>query len=173
MIKITNYKSQITNNKAGLTLIELMIVMAIIAVLAALIMGNLYILPRMRDTERKSELAQIQHAIEQYKIDSELYLSPYFPGGSCGPTVGSNCTQGLGDSTCGKIYLRSIPTDPNGTNYANCGNYYYEVDAVNNNIYRLAACLENKNDTGPDVQANTIAGFSCSTNKIFLLTNNP
>lgn len=162
----------ISNFQKGLTLIELMIVVVIIATLSALVIGNLFIMPRIRDAQRKADLRMIQHAIEQYKID----LDQYPPSNTSEPGcsyIKENCffSSALGDLNCEKVYLSNIPKDPTGS--INCGNYYYEIND-NKTIYSLAACLENASDSDSNVvQANILPNFGCNTTKIYLLTNNP
>ena len=74
----------------GFTLVELMVVMTIIAILAAIGIGNYSrTLKRGRDAKRRSDLKQIQNALEQYYVTSDsLYplamssINDFFPAGS-------------------------------------------------------------------------------------------
>jgi len=177
--KSSGQEFQISNSSDGFTLIELLIVFTIIAVLSALIFGNLYVVPRMRDGQRKSNLRLIQHALEQYKADQDLYPLASSSSGGAGCAISilpANCSNSFGNAgaspSCSRIYLKNIPKDPNGSSCS----YYYEVGSPNPNIYRLAACLENKNDNGRDVIDNTggsapLSTFNCT--RIYLLTSNP
>jgi len=55
------------SNKKGFTLVELLIVIAIISILTALIITNIYSSRgKARDAKRISDIAQLQLALEQY-----------------------------------------------------------------------------------------------------------
>src|SRR5665811_326922 len=92
--------------KKGFTLIELLIVVAIIGVLATLLMSNFVgVRQRGRDAERKSDLRQMQSALEMYRADNGLYpLTAAFP--ACGTSFtyddGGNVTT----------YMQKVPCDP-------------------------------------------------------------
>lgn len=111
------------SQKSGFTLIELMIVIAIIAVLSAIAMisyGNF--LKSARDTRRQSDLKLIQSGLERYHADQKYYPATLSLTG----------------------YLNTIPTDP-GTNIP------YSYSAYTPNVsectqctrYHLYATLEN------------------------------
>jgi general secretion pathway protein G len=56
--------------KKGFTLIELLVVIAIIGMLSALLVPNFMgARERARDAQRKSDLKQIQKALEMYRQD--------------------------------------------------------------------------------------------------------
>ena len=106
--------------KQGFTLIELMIVIAIIGVLAVMGGAN-YIssLKRSRDSRRMADLEQVRGALEMYRTDNDDYpLGNYV-------TITEVLNPG---------YLKSIPSDPGGTN-----SYVYESDGP---TYELCAQLE-------------------------------
>lgn len=135
-------------NKKGFTLIELLIVIAIIGVLAALLMVNFVgIRQRARDAQRKSDLRQIQSALEIYRADSSSYpLS--LPG--CGLPFSAN----------GTTYMQKVPCDP-----LNSGSYIYTyVSGSGNTTYSLYACLENVNDSQKDTANNSAYCTGGSTN---------
>lgn len=96
----------------GFTLIELMVVMAIIGVMAAMAMGinvsgNL---AKGRDGKRKADLAAIQSALEIYRSD----LGAYPAGtGSLSPTYMTVVPK---DPKTGQAY----PYTPAGTAYSLC-----------------------------------------------------
>jgi general secretion pathway protein G len=123
-------------NKKGFTLIELLVVIAIIGMLSALLVPNFMgARERARDAQRKSDLKQIQKALEIYRQDQN---PPAYP--TAGPTANSfgSCGSQFGSTT---IYMNKIPCDPLGPTP-----YYYLPD--NNNLtYTLCACIENKADS--------------------------
>jgi len=135
--------------KPAFTLIELLVVMTVIGVLAGLIVPN-YMLARQRarDAQRKSDLKQIQNALEFYKMDQD---PPAYP---------ANLVLNGDDSDCGKylltsgpnlicpdgeeVYMKEIPCDPqNNDTYV----YTYQRDVNDDLKYTLTACLENKSDS--------------------------
>jgi type II secretion system protein G len=114
----------------GFTLIELLIVIAIIGILSTVLMVNFIgIRERARDARRKSDLRQIQQALELYKADVGDY-----PGTiSCGGQIINGST----------VYMTKVPADPS------TGCYGYEKPGEGNPPapYTLYACLENTSDS--------------------------
>src|SRR3989339_1353879 len=93
------------------TLIELLVVIAIIGSLSALFLPNFMAArERARDSQRKSDLRQIQKAFELYKQDQ---TSAAFPATL--PTANQCWTSGGSGATCpaGNIYMNKFPADPN------------------------------------------------------------
>lgn len=136
----------------GFTLIELLIVIAIIGILAALLLVNLIgIRQRARDAQRKSDLRQIQSAIELYRADSGSY-----------PTSLSTCGQSLtGSGASPSTYMQKIPCDP-----LTGGSYTYSSAG---STYSLIACLENSNDSQKD--GTNVSPCNGTTNFSFTVTN--
>jgi general secretion pathway protein G len=115
---------QFSKNRAGFTLIELLVVISILGVLTTLVISNVSgARERARDAQRKSDLKEIQNALELYKQDQS---SPAYP-------------EALSSLT--SKYIKSLPVDPQtGLDY------YYTVKSSDNLDYRLKACLENESD---------------------------
>jgi len=140
-------------NKKGFTLIELLVVIAIIGMLSALLVPNFMgARERARDAQRKSDLKQIQKALEMYRQDQTLY--PTATSGRFG-TCGSSFSSG---ST---IYMNKIPCDPLGPTP-----YYYSPNNTNL-TFQLCACLENKADF--DSSTSCPCG-PCSSGKCYIVT---
>jgi type II secretion system protein G len=58
----------------GFTLVELMVVVAIMAILAAIVYSNIGgASPKARDAERQADIRNLQTAIEQYKLKNGRY----------------------------------------------------------------------------------------------------
>lgn len=116
----------------GFTLIELIIVIVILGVLAALISGNFITsLKKGRDAKRKADLEQIQRAIEMRYEDKKEYPDfATFPFGSklCET---ESCAPGE------KVYMQKVPNDP-----VTSKTYEY-VPIPDENGYKLFACMEN------------------------------
>lgn len=132
-------KSLILNPKSsfGFTLIELLVVVAIIGVLSALLMSNFIgIRQRARDAQRKSDVRQIQSALELYRADNASY-----PGNSTLASCGTSVSLKSTDNS--STYLQAIPCDPStGSPYT-----YNTPDGA---TYTLITCLENGSDNQKD-----------------------
>jgi general secretion pathway protein G len=102
-----------SKNQRGFTLIELMVVLAIIGVLAALIVPN--VMGRADDarvTAARTDVANLMQALKLYRLDNQRYptaeqgLSALVTKPSSGPAP-SNW----------KTYLEKLPNDPWGKPY--------------------------------------------------------
>lgn len=163
-----------TNNKKdsiyerGFTLIELLIVIGIIGILATLLMANFIgVRQRARDAQRKSDLRQMQAALELYRSDIGSYPLSY---GTRLNAVNCPTSSSLQNSGGTVTYMQLIPCDPNGLSVYNSGNYYYTSDG---NTYTLAACLENNNDSQGTSLAPSPAGSSACDSNYYFVLNNP
>jgi prepilin-type N-terminal cleavage/methylation domain-containing protein len=122
-------------NLTGFTLIEILFVMAIIAILAMIVfiaVGNAQ--KKARDAIRKADLAEIQKALDIYYYDNPA--EGEYPGeggcdsskGTCGtcPCSGNNWSVGSGiwnETVAVNQIIRILPKDPvnDSTHY-----YWYE-----------------------------------------------
>lgn len=140
-IKLKLLTSYILSHKSkfGFSLIELLIVIGVIGVLTSslvVIINPVAQLQKARDAQRKSDLKQIQSALEMYRADIGSY-----------PATLKNCNSNtaLGNSlatpSCTSIYMSKVPNDPRG------GNYTYTLSGAS---YTLVGCLENLTDTQAD-----------------------
>ena len=143
-------------SKRGFTLIEIMIVVAIIAILASVVLIGLGPTQRIgRDARRLSDLRQVQTGLELY-----FNKCGYYPGteqsGTCGPRQDIATWDALNSSLTGSNIgiNQNIPNDPSSGR-----TYDYRSDGV---TYVLRADLE---DTGNqslqgDVDG-TVLGLDC------------
>ncbi|MEK7597626.1 MAG: prepilin-type N-terminal cleavage/methylation domain-containing protein [Patescibacteria group bacterium] len=114
-------------NKKAFTLIELLIVIIILGVMAALITGNFFTsLKKGRDAKRKADLEQTQRALEMYYEDKRIYPL------TADLTFGTSLT----DPDSGKVYMQNLPNDP-------ISGKIYQYLSSNGTDYKLFACLEN------------------------------
>lgn len=142
-------------NKTGFTLIELLVVIAIISGLSALLIPNFMgARERARDAQRKSDLKQLQKALEMYRQDQTPPAYPTATSGRFGSPV--TCNTPLSSGTT--IYINKIPCDPLGPTP-----YYYYVNNTNL-TYELCTCLENLADPEP-TPASDLCNYSCPTGK--------
>lgn len=134
----------------GFTLVELLVVMAILGVLVTLVAGGFRSSQaRGRDAERKSDLKNIANALELYYSDYGVYPASL--------SWGTEFTDGR------TVYFKTLPQD-----IATGATYYYRVpDTPTNQKFQLFAHLENSKD--PDcINANCAApgvSYSCGTGK--------
>lgn len=134
----------------GFTLLEMLVVIAIIAVIIGLALPNfLGARERARDYKRKAEMAGLKAAFRLYYQDYNKY-----PGWSVGTKIlgcGTNgtsecpvCTTAEfaagGADGCQTIYMRKLPKDTSGgVEYR-----YYQTNAGDD--FRLKVSLENASD---------------------------
>lgn len=139
-LSITNHQSLITNR--GFTLIELLVVISILGVLAALVLSNMAgVRERARDAQRKSDLKEIQKALEMYKQNQDV---PSYP-----TAADWSALVAILDGNSGSyIYMKKVPDDPlEGDNHYS---YARSTDPLD---YTLRACLENKSDPQGEADA--------------------
>jgi len=127
----------------GFTLLELLVVMAIMALLAGLGLRTFgSVQQKSRDGRRKQDLQSISKALEIYYNDFKHY--PYASGGKimgCGENATEECVWGdvWQNSNDLTLYMSKLPQDPGGSQY------FYLADAQGQ-TYRLFAYLENTED---------------------------
>jgi general secretion pathway protein G len=159
------------SRSSGFTLIELLIVIAIIGILATLISANyIGVRQRARDTARKSDMRQLQSALELYKSDVGSYPNG-FSNKSVTNTASCNNASRVAFSYNSINYMTKVPCDPLSSSTFNAGNYYYT--SATGATYTLAACLENSNDGDTDSTTTSPGAFSgtCSSGKYYVLIN--
>lgn len=135
-------------NKKGFTLIELLVVISLIGILSTLVVANMNSArERARDGQRKSDLRNIQTGLRLYYNDSNDYPA------TAGMPWGSPWT-----GTGGATYMNILPKDP----LSPTQDYVYTyVPAVDNEVYTLYACLENKSDDKCVLDATACPISSC------------
>ncbi|MBI4078675.1 MAG: prepilin-type N-terminal cleavage/methylation domain-containing protein [Candidatus Levybacteria bacterium] len=140
-----NFKFQISK---GFTLIELLVVISIIGILTSIVAVNLQVVrQRTRDAQRKSDLKQIQSALELIRADHGCYPNSLCSGANSFPA----CGNALKDTSQTIIYMQKIPCDP-----LDASNYSYGSPL--GLTYTLTACLENTADPEKDTSVTCPSG---------------
>jgi prepilin-type N-terminal cleavage/methylation domain-containing protein len=149
----------------GFTLIELLITIALIGVIAGgvmMVMNPLTQFQKSRDAQRKSDLRQIQNALEGYYNDNGEY--PLSTGSSAYNIKDKALNVHLwGDQWA--PYIAILPKDPSAAS-SDARKYIY-ISTNNNQGYRLYASLERASDSqvcnGGAACTNVPAGTLCGT----------
>ncbi len=132
------------NKKRGFTLVELMVVIAIITFLASIVVSALNASrSKARDAERKQDMIQVRNALELYYSVNKSYpstggnfysTSVNVPGpGTCSDFNGSGTYTRTGANgyipNLAPTYISILPIDPRPLSTGNC--YLYRSDGVN------------------------------------------
>lgn len=139
------------SNKKGFTLVELMVVIAIIAILTAIVTANFaQSKAKARDAKRISDLAQIQLTLEMAFDRCNVYPASIQNSGLTSTLDCANLNLGY--------FISKIPTD-NGVDYV------YGVDSSKSN-YILKADLETNSSALVDAYStNNTTGYSVNGNQ--------
>ncbi len=129
----------------GFTLVELLVVIALLAVITTgviLLLNPAYLIGKSNDGKRKSDLYQIQSALQMYITDVGTYPASVTCGGSI--ANGSN------------TYLQKVPCDPK---YGGTSTWNYHYSTPTTTTYVLYTCLQTSNDP----QKDAVKGANCGT----------
>lgn len=130
--KKLNAKRLTLNANDAFTLIELIIVMALMAILATAIWGNFFTsLTKGRDSRRKQDLDAVSKAVELYYNDAKAYPLPALIQWGFAFSNENNSSV---------IYMQKLPQDPG---YPTSESYCYISDGT---YYKMYANLENTDD---------------------------
>ncbi len=145
---------KLNNFKKGFTLVELLVVMAILGILAVVSLANFRTSQmKGRDAQRKSDLRQIANALEAYMSDHGGYPSAG-TGADAGKIKACGCLSAIQADACdwtidtgsrelcdenNTIYMSKVPGDPVAS-----PNYCYKSGG---SWFQIYAKLENKNDS--------------------------
>lgn len=146
----------------GFTLIEILIVVAIIAILASVVLVGLGPTQRAgRDARRLSDLREVQTGLELYYNKCGYYPGVAVAAGTaCGSWSAGNTWDDMTTALKGTtdIGISTIPQDPTAGH-----TYYYGTNAQGTG-YLIAAQLEDINNgaftnyTAPDASGYTVGG---------------
>lgn len=126
--------------RKGFTLVELMIVIAIIGILAAVLYPSLMgYLERTRDTNRQQAMNQVGTALGTYFADMNAYPSP------TGTTKCLDDIKGDLEGTGKAVqYLKTLPKDPKAASnkIGNCASGYAYFNLKDTSAYMVGAKME-------------------------------
>ncbi|MBP7832504.1 MAG: type II secretion system protein [Candidatus Levybacteria bacterium] len=159
-------------NQKGFTLIELLTVISIISILTALLAVSFGTASqRGRDGQRKSNIRQIQAALELFRADNDSYppAATYTVGTTTSVSVACNAVFTFNSIT----YMQKMPCDPeSGTKY------FYLPTPTNCSPtgspcigYTLASCIDNTADKEATTTRPSTSMTACSPGYYFVATN--
>ncbi len=162
---VFNMKLSIFTNKKGFTLVELLTVISIISILTALLtVSFVSVSQRGRDAQRKSNIRQIQAALELYRADNDAYPPAVSNSIGSSTTVSVACNQPF--VVGGITYMQKMPCDPEGTNVK----YFYSSTSPYS-TYGLVSCLDNTGDREAQATKPFAAMTDCNPATYFYVTN--
>jgi general secretion pathway protein G len=138
--------------QSGFTLIELLVAIGVLGVLAAAVMAIFNPIEQIKkssDAKRKSEIAQLQRALDIYYQDAGRY-----PASSANYRILVNTTT-FDWGTAWQPYISKIPKDPSANNLY----VYYSPPTSNGQTYYIYANLE-RGSKDPQV---CNAGSACTS----------
>jgi len=142
VVNIIDMKTSL-QQKRGFSLIELLVVIAVVGILTGIAYASFSnARASARDDIRKSDLKQLQLAVEMYKAQNGSYPSAG-TGGQCdGTFTGPGCYPYIVGLT--PDFIPVLPRDPNGNSYQ------YRVNTSRNSYKIMVAGVEVKFITSYD-----------------------
>ena len=142
---LTTYNLQLTTKKRAFTLIEILVVVAIIGVLAAIVILNLdKAQARSRDARRQADLDGLMKATRMYFTEKKAL--------PVNPTSGSTCRPGTGTCLSELVaggYIQNLPLDPKNDATYIYTYYDYTGSANATNGVMFSGVMEEPRRFGP------------------------
>jgi len=158
---ISNFKFQISNSSRGFTLIELIITIAILAVLSVAIFTTLNPIEQIQkgqDTRRKSDLSQLRDALEAYYQDFGRYPATTAEYKIFSNEGGTGTEKDWGENW--SPYMQTIPSDSSGRRYM----YNVSTDGHGQSYWIYASLERDQKDIQVCANQNTVKddGQTCT-----------
>lgn len=138
-----NLKPTTTNRQKGFTLLEIMVVIVILGVLAAMVVPNLIGNKDKADIQKvKSDIVALENALDMYKLDNSIYpttdqgLEALVSEPTGSPTPRNYREDG---------YIKRLPQDPWGNDYV------LNSPGERSNIDVLSVGLDGEEGTDDDI----------------------
>lgn len=130
--------------KKGFTLVELLVVVAIIAILISIVVANIRSAKeKARDDRRMSDMRTLQNALGLYQINKGQY--PIYDG----LITGIIDSDVMSTALIGEMVIKTIPLDPINKEAGGIS-YIYSYKSENGSTHEIKFCLE----------TNTIQGYT-------------
>ena len=160
------------NTKTGFTIVELLIVIVVIGILAAItIVAFNGVQARAKDSTRSNDLTAIQKALELYKTDNGTYPNATANPGTSGWEVSTDVAGTFIEAL--KPYMNTVPTDPVNTSATAYWYYFYapthavavstNCNASRGGFYVLRAVYDDENNKPTPGTVDTTANGCCGT----------
>jgi len=146
------------NKRAGFTILEVLLVVAMIGILAGIVILAINPTKQLgdaRNTQRKADVNTILNGVYQYAIDNNGALPSGIAVATCASVATSEiCRTGVATTTCGvsyvpltelttsSRYLVALPTDPQSTSTGNNGAGYRVAKDINGRVTVCAPLAE-------------------------------
>lgn len=138
-------KVYLEQNLRAFTLIELLIVIAIIAILATIVLVNVSgVKTKARDAVRMADIDQVSKSLQMYELDHGGYPNPVTDD-SCWVSLGVTVNCGSGTANLDALmqpYLSHPPSDPQSgkgkeyqLNFSSGGKHYFLIAEMENESY--------------------------------------
>jgi prepilin-type N-terminal cleavage/methylation domain-containing protein len=128
-------------SRRGFTIIELLVVVAIIALLASTVVALFSnARSRSRDAKRVGDIKELHDALAVYVTNTRTFPNPTIAGGIC--LTGSDA---ISTTLVGADAIKSIPRDPQqncGSGLPTAANPHYHYESLDGSTYTLWYYLE-------------------------------